>query len=312
MTRLQVLGGVVLAGSLSIAGAAARGQPADDRRVTMQTLSVYDILYVLTGGGGNTLALMRDDGIVLVDTKLPGWGQAMLDAMGAVSDKPVTTIINTHTHADHTGGNREFPTVVQVIAHENTKVNMSRMKAFEGANARFLPNKTVSDKLSLFDGLDQIDLYYFGAGHTNGDLIVVFPNKKVAHVGDLFPSKAAPIIDTANGGSGLAYPDTLARAVASIKGVDRVVTGHFQAIAPMRGGATGSAIFANPQTMRWSDLQEYADFMREFVTAVQEASKAGKSADEAASTLKLSERFKDYDMQQARAGVQAIYNELKK
>ena len=94
---------------------------------------------------------------------------------------------------------------------------MQKMDAFKGPNARFLPTQTVTDKMSLLDGIDRIDLYHFGAGHTNGDLIVVFPEKHVAYLGELFPGKAAPVIDTANGGSGVAFPQTLARAVAEIQ-----------------------------------------------------------------------------------------------
>ena len=73
-----------------------------------------------------------------------------------------------------------------------------------------------------------------------------------------------------------------------------------------------SAIFANPRTMTWSDLQEYADFNRDFLAAVRQAIAAGKTADEAASTLQLPARYSTYDMRQARANVQAIYEELGK
>jgi glyoxylase-like metal-dependent hydrolase (beta-lactamase superfamily II) len=203
--------------------------------------------------------------------------------------------------------------VTQIIAHENTKATMQKMDLFKGANARFLPNRTFTDKMSLLDGIDRIDLYYFGAGHTNGDVIVVFPEKRVAILGDLFPAKEAPVIDTANGGSAVAFPQTLAKAIAEIKGVQRVVTGHdTRSATPRPRESSGSQIFANPLTMTWNDLQEYADFNRDFLAAVQDAIRAGKTADEAAATLKLPDRYKDYDMQRAKANVQAIYAELKK
>jgi glyoxylase-like metal-dependent hydrolase (beta-lactamase superfamily II) len=311
MRRAIVLAAILGAGGLSMAAAGVQDRDAP-KIVRMQTLNVRDILYVLTGGGGNTLALMRDDGVVLIDTKLPGWGKSILETIQSVTDKPVTMIINTHTHADHTGGNVDFPTVTQIVAHANTKANMEKMDAFKGANAKFLPNKTVTDHMSLLDGPDRIDLYYFGRGHTNGDLIVVFPEKRLAHFGDLFPSKSAPFIDTANGGSGVEFPKTLAKAVAEIKGVNRVVTGHDESSLIPRDAGSGSAIFANPKTMTWNDVQEYADFNRDFLAAVEDAIKAGKSAADAAATLQLPERYKGYDMQRARANVEAIYKELGK
>jgi hypothetical protein len=99
-------------------------------------------------------------------------------------------------------------------------------------------------------------------------------------------------------------------AVAEIKGVNRVITGHDESAAIPRDAGSGSAIFANPKTMTWNDLQEYADFNREFLTEVEQAIKAGKPAAQAAATLQLPERYKAYDMQRARANVEAIYREL--
>jgi glyoxylase-like metal-dependent hydrolase (beta-lactamase superfamily II) len=286
-------------------------QAPDPKAIRMQTLNVRDILYVLTGGS-NTLALMRDEGVLLVDTKPPGWGKGILDNIQAVSDKPVATIINTNADIDHVGGNVEFPTATTIIAHANAKARMEKMEIFRGANAKFLPNKLVTDRLSLLSGPDRIELYYFGRGQSDGDLVVVFPEKRLAHFGDLFPGKAAPVIDAAAGGSGVAFPDTLAKAVAEIKNVVRVTTGHDVAAAVMGNRSSASAIFANPRTMSWAELQEYADFNRDFLAAVKDAIAAGKSADEAASGLKLPERYKSYDMRQAAANVRTIYRELGK
>jgi cyclase len=301
MRRGIVLGALIAVSALSLA---AQGQPQGPKVVKMTTLNVRDTLYLLTGGGGNTLALIDEigGGVVLIDTQLAGWGPPLLDAVRAVTDLPVTTIINTHAHGDHTGSNSEFPTAVQIVAQENTKADMAKMDAFKGVNAKFLPNKTYKDKVSLLDGINRIDLYYFGAGHTNGDTIVVFPEKGVAHMGDLFAGKAAPVIDVSNGGSGVAYPKTLAKVVAGIKGVTKVIPGHG---TPPPGSSVS-------RWLTWNDVQEYADFNRDFLAAVQDAMKAGKSVDEAAASLKLPERYKDYDMTRAKANVQAIYDELKK
>jgi glyoxylase-like metal-dependent hydrolase (beta-lactamase superfamily II) len=301
MARTVVLASLLAAGWLSLVSAGQAPAPGA-RTVKMQSLNVADNLYVLSGGGGNSLALITDAGVVLVDTKLAGWGAPMLDAIRGVTDAPVTTIINTHTHGDHTGGNPEFPTVVDIIAHSQTRTHMEKLAAFAGAGSRFLPNKTFSTTYSILGGIDRIDLHYFGAGHTNGDVVVAFPEKRVAHMGDLFPSKSAPIIDPANGGSGVAYPDTLASAAAALKGTTTIVTGHtpIPSGSPVRGMTT------------LRDLQEYAEFTRDFLTAVREAFKAGKTAEEAAAGLALPERYKAYGMDRAAANVRAIYDELKR
>src|SRR5262249_27456366 len=139
---------------------------------------------------------------------------------------PVTMIINTHTHGDHTGSNEGFSPSVEFVAHENTKANMERMDAFKGDKAKFLPKRTYKDRLSLLSGKDRIDLYYFGAGHTNGDSFIVFTSLRTVHTGDMFAWKDAPFLDRSNGGSGIEFPRTLAKAVAGLKDVDTVIPGH--------------------------------------------------------------------------------------
>ena len=86
-----------------------------------------DNLFMLKGGGGNTAVFIRADGVIVVDTKNPGWGQPILDKIKELTPKPVTTIINTHTHGDHVSGNVEFPATVDVVTQENTKANMEKM-----------------------------------------------------------------------------------------------------------------------------------------------------------------------------------------
>src|SRR5439155_27020855 len=194
-----------------------------------------DNLYVITGSGvepqdafsgGNTAVFITDAGVVVVDTKLPGWGPTIVERIKSVTNKPITTIINTHTHSDHTGSNEFFGATVDSVVQENTKANMARMDEFKGEKAKFLPKRTYKDKLTLGKAKDQIDLYYFGAGHTNGDTSAVFPALRTMHAGDMFAWKALPYIDTGNGGSAVAHPETLAKATATITNVDTVIPGH--------------------------------------------------------------------------------------
>lgn len=222
-----------------------------------------------------------------------------MNQVKSVTDKPVTTIINTHTHGDHTGSNTEFSLSVNRVAHENTKANMQRgdssqapMPDFKGDKAQFLPKTTFRDRMSLVSGRDQIDLYYFGAGHTNGDAVLVWPALRVAQVGDLFPAKRLPLIDVPNGGSGVAFPQTLAKAVATIRDVDTLIQGHVP-------------------VSTWKDLEEYADFWREYFAHVSAAYKAGRTVDEAAATWKMPERYAAYEIVRFKEDAQKIYDELK-
>ena len=131
-------------------------------------------------------------------------------------------------------------------------------------------------------------------------------------MGGLFPSKATPVIDTRNGGSGVAFPETLAKAVAGITGVRLVVTGHGEPPVTYAGRGRRETGANRPWTgfMTWEDLEEYADFNRDFLAATRRAFRAGLSVEEAAATLELPERYEDYGMEHARANIEAIYNEL--
>ena len=305
MTRGLVLGLLVGVGAASILVSAAQAPQAGLSPAAVAATKiekVKDNLFIITGSGtanrdafsgGNTAVFVTDAGVVIVDTKLTGWGQIILDRVRSVTDKPITTIINTHTHGDHTGSNAFFGTTVDTIVQENTAANMARMDAFKGDNAKFLPKRTYKDKMSIGAGKNQIDLYYFGRGHTDGDTFVVFPALRTMHMGDLFPWKDAPFLDRSNGGSGVDMPKTLDNALKGIKNVDTIVGGH----QPL---------------VQWKDLQEYQRFNADLLAAVQAAKKAGKSVDEAATSINLTTKYAGYESARTKAAIQAIYDELDK
>ena len=131
----------------------------------------------------------------------------------------------------------EFPASVEVVTHANTKTYMEQANPvyglqtgpqpniFKANGGRGMPARTFTDRLTIGKGADQIDLYYFGRAHTGGDAYVVFPALGVMHVGDTFPTRDLPIMDKNNGGSGVDYSATLAKA-AAVAGVKTVINGH--------------------------------------------------------------------------------------
>jgi cyclase len=276
MKRGIVLGALLAVGALSLAAAAYQQQPPGPKVVEVE--KVRDNLYMLkgNGGGGNTAVLVAADGVVVVDAKNPGWGQPILDKIKELTPKPVTILINTHTHGDHVSGNVDFPATVDIVVQDNTKANMERMDIFKQSNGKGLPKKTFKDKMTLGKGADRVDLYYFGPGHTNGDAWVVFPALRAAHVGDLFASKSLPLVDGDNGGSVLQYPDTLMKGYNGIKNVDTVINGH------------------TATTTTWADLKEFAEFNKDFLTWAQAELKAGKTPDQAAGEWKVPEKYQGY------------------
>jgi len=310
MRRGIVLSTLIGVGTLvvAVAGQAPPAGPTPASLAATKIEKVKDNLYVITGSGaenqnafsgGNTAVFITDSGVTLVDTKLPGWGPTIIERVKTVTNKPITRIINTHTHGDHTGSNAAFMGgTVESIVHENTKTDMAKMPEFSGANAKFLPNKTYKDTLTVGSGKDEIDLYYFGRGHTNGDTFVVFKALRTMHVGDIFAWKALPYVDTMNGGSVVEQPATLAKAVATVKNVDTIINGHIPVGA-------------------WKDLQEYAQFTKEFVDYARASMKAGKSAEQAGKEYKVDPKFKGYAVSisptigGAEGNLQIAYDELK-
>src|SRR5215813_8831037 len=116
MRRGIILGALIVLGGMSVIAVALQGPNVAEIQ------KVKDNLYMITGGGGNTAAFVTDAGVVVVDTKLAGWGQAILDKVRTVSDKPISLINNTHTHAEHAGSNECFRPAVNRLAQENTKM----------------------------------------------------------------------------------------------------------------------------------------------------------------------------------------------
>ena len=291
MRREFVLAGVVLTGALVAAGATIVAQqapaPAGAQAPGGQGRGggrgpapppgpiekVADNLYMIPGAGGNSGVFITANGVVLVDTKNPNNGQLILDQIKTVTDKPITHIINTHTHGDHNGSNIFFPATVEVVTQENTKANMQKMPAFQdAANAHGLPDRTFTDRMTVLSGNDAIDLYYFGPAHTSGDALVVFRNARVMHAGDMFAGKGQPLIDRPNGGSGVEYGATIGKAAAAIKNVDRVIPGH-------------------STVMTWQDFVMFGEVNRAALDYARQAMKAGKAPEDAMKEFKLPEKF---------------------
>jgi cyclase len=286
MKRNTVLGIVLIIGTLSSAVA------AQDLRLPriIAVDKVKDNLYVLRGGGGHTVVFITTTGVVVVDTMNPGWGRTILETITTLTDKPVTTLINTHGHADHVSGNVEFPATVDIIVQRNTKKNMEKMTPdstatvrrpagtiFEVNGGRRLATRTFRNKMTFGKGADEIDLYYFGRGHTNGDTWVVFPALGVVDMGDLFPDKTIPLIDAKNGGSAFEIGGTLKKGYNQIKNVDTIITGH----GPL---------------MMWADLKEYIAFNEEFLDDMWRAERAGKTVADVSGSWQISQKYTGYTL----------------
>lgn len=315
MRRTIVLGALLVSGALSMTVAALQQPPAPSA-AAIEVDKLADNLFVLkalaAGGGGNTSVLVTATGVVVVDTKNPGWGTPLLEKIKTLTPKPVTMIINTHTHGDHVSGNVEFPATVDVVTHENTKTNMEAMRPasfvaqpasgppaniFTRNSGRGMAKRTFKDSMTIGSGADRLELHYFGRAHTNGDAMVLFPAARVLHMADVFATKGLPGMDANNGGTGVGYAETLTKVAdfADKNNVQTIVTGHY---------AT---------TTTRADLREFIAYVRDFVKFAQDGKRSGKSVDEVAKAWTTPAKYPGYEAMpipvRVRANVDLIYKE---
>ena len=317
MKRGIVLLSLIVLGGLSLTVAAVQ-QTQGPSAAGIEVDKLKDNLYVLkaltNGGGGNTSVFITATGVVVVDTKNPGWGQPLLEKIKTLTPKPVTMIINTHTHGDHVSGNVEFPANIDIVAQENTKANMMAWRLpsfvappaggpppniFTQNNGKGMAKRTFKDSMTVGSGADRIELHYFGPAHTNGDTMVFFPAARVLHMADVFATKGLPGMDSNNGGTGVGYVNTLKKAAdfADKNNVEAIVNGHF---------AT---------TTTRADLREFIDYVGDFVKSVQDGKRSGKSVDDVAKAWATPARYKGYEAMpvpvRVRANVELIFKETK-
>ena len=194
------------------------------RSLEVETLS--EDLHVLFGMGGNVAVLNTQDGTVIVDTMtFQLQGDRIKKVAMELTGKPVIAVINSHYHLDHTHGNPAFDPGVRVFSTERTLHHLQQTDGEHFADApHTLPNETFSGVLRLSFGDKHLQLVSPGLGHTDGDLVVVFEEERVIHMGDLLFNGHYPNIDLEAGGSIKAWPATLDRAMEL--DFDRVIPGH--------------------------------------------------------------------------------------
>jgi glyoxylase-like metal-dependent hydrolase (beta-lactamase superfamily II) len=258
---------VVLAGVLS--GQAPQGGGRAGRGGAGQTVEkirqLKPDLYLITGGGANTLVRVTPAGLIVVDTKNPGDENfnRVMEEIKSVSSQPVKFVINTHHHPDHVGNNQKFiDGGAQVVALDALKTRMAsdpRTKDIPGP-----PTVTFAKDYVLKLGGAEVQAHSYGRGHTGDDTMVYFPDLKVVMVSDQITDNA-PIVDFANGGSAVEWTQIL----------DGVLKLDFEVAIPGRGEPKSRA-----------DVQA---FRTRFATLIERASaavKGGAARDQLAAQVK--------------------------
>src|ERR1700681_3031344 len=267
---------VVITGTASRAAAQAGTGESVIQKATEQfestplkTTSLGQGLFVFSGDGGDVTAIVDDGSILLIDSGLPSRITELSDAISKTAMRPVTRLVNTHWHFDHTGGNVYFGSAgVIIIAQENVKQQLSSVQdvPFVGLRdghypSQALPRVTYSSSMIMHQGSQRLTLENYGSAHTDGDTVIYIAPANVAVVGDIFSNHFYPIIDLVSGGSIDGIIHSVDRILAQTDARTTIVPGH------------------GPVTSR-QDLQSYRDMLVQVRQSIKDLIAAGKTMDE--------------------------------
>ena len=233
--KLRIFRGIVASFSLlALPVLPVVAQQQDFSKVEIETTELSGGVYMLTGRGGNIGVSVGDDGVFVIDDQFAPLSEKILASIAELSDKPVSYVINTHWHGDHTGGNENFGAAGAVIvAHENVRERMSTkqfMKAFgrevPASPDTALPVVTFSDNVNFYFNETQIQVMHIPLAHTDGDSIVLFTEANVLHMGDTFFNGFFPFIDTGSGGSLDGVIGAAEKALSLVDDDTKIIPGH--------------------------------------------------------------------------------------
>ena len=235
----------------------------------MKTNSLGSGVFMLSGDGGNITAIADPGSTLLIDSGMDSRVTELSGALFKATMRPVTRLVNTHWHFDHTGGNVYFGGEgVAIIAQENVKKRLSTVQdvPFTGIKdghypPQALPTLTYSSSMTLRQGSQQLTLVNYGPAHTDGDTIIYIAPANVAVVGDIFSNHFYPIIDLACGGSIDGMIHSLDRILAQTDDQTKIVPGH------------------GPLATR-ADLQKYRDMLVQVRQRIEDLIAAGKTMEE--------------------------------
>jgi glyoxylase-like metal-dependent hydrolase (beta-lactamase superfamily II) len=208
----------------------------DFNEIEITTTPVRDGIYMLQGSGGNIGVSIGDDGVIIVDDQFGPLTMKIQAAIAELSDKPVTFVMNSHFHYDHTDGNTNFGRAgAYIVAQDNARKRMESTQVLSGSGrvqeayeAVGLPKITFEEQMRFYLNGNAVDIINTGNGHTDGDAQVFFRESNVIHTGDMFVRYGLPFIDRDNGGTADGMIDALMNISSLINESTIIIPGHGQ------------------------------------------------------------------------------------
>jgi cyclase len=183
---------LAIAAAALLFSASAYAQQQDFSKVEIKTTDLGNKTYMLEGSGGNITVAVGSDAILVVDTEFAPLHDKIKAAIAKISPLPVRTIVNTHYHGDHTGGNEAFAKEgAAIVAHDNVKkrLNEGATNALTGAKTApapaNAPTMAYADKPNVALKGRTVQVSHAANAHTDGDTYVFFPDANVLSTGDI-------------------------------------------------------------------------------------------------------------------------------
>ncbi len=223
---------IVISAFLLLFASNSFGQGREAQPVQFKKIS--DRLFEITGGrGAQGGAYIGDNGVLIIDAKMDKQSvDQVIEGVRQITDKPIKYLVSTHSDGDHISGNRYFPATVTFVAHENCRKEYFHPQRngtpseWSGPElAPFVPSITFSDKMDIYLGSKKVELWYFGVGHTTGDIVVYFPEEKTAFTGDQIFLTRPQLIHTYKGGNSIEHVKTLTKMLQTIA-AEKFCSGH--------------------------------------------------------------------------------------
>ena len=269
--------------------------------VKIKSTKVAEGVYMLEGEGGNIGVSVGDDGVFLIDDQFAPLTQRIVDAVKAITDKPVRFLINTHYHGDHTGGNENLGKAgVVIVAHDNVYKRLAAggvIKLLKQNNPpaprAALPVLTFTDKATLHYNGDDVVAHHIPPAHTDGDVFVQFKKANVVHAGDVFAAYRYPFIDVESGGSVKGIIRAMDILLKMLDDNTKVIPGH------------------GPLSTK-KDVLEYRKMMTTVGGRVEKLVAAGKTLEQVVAAKPLREFDEEWGkFRKPEAFVEILYNGLK-
>lgn len=292
--RLLLVSVLILFFSFSSFIAAQQQRPSQPRR-ELPPVTVHQVkgnIYEVKGGSGaNTGFFIGENEVFVIDAKMnPESAKQMIAEIKKLTSSPIKYVIITHSDGDHVNGLDGFPQEVTVVSHHQTRKDMEEAQAFKDPKKMlYLPSLTFSKKLKLYSGNKAIKLIYFGPAHTSGDIVVFFPDEKVAFLGDLIFLGRDPLIHKHKNGNSFGLVKTLKSILEH--DADTFVHGH---------GDIASR----------SDVEGLIKSLEEKQKKIKALIKEGKSLEEIKKIFNVEERPPRPDRPHRPSLVEIIYLEL--